>query len=75
MKKVLVLIISVLLIMSGMSAYAEKEVTVILDNKKLEFDVPPAIINGRTMVPMRKIYEELGAQVDWIDSVQTMVKV
>ena len=29
------------------------------------FDSDPVIINGRTMVPMRKIFEELGATVGW----------
>lgn len=28
-------------------------------------DVPPTIINGRTMVPMRAIFEALGSQVQW----------
>lgn len=44
---------------------AEKEITVIFDGEKLEFDSDPVIINGRTMVPMRKIFEKLGATVGW----------
>ena len=44
---------------------AEKEITVIFDGEKLAFDSDPVIINGRTMVPMRKIFEELGATVGW----------
>jgi tetratricopeptide (TPR) repeat protein len=28
-------------------------------------DVPPIIINGRTMIPMRAIFEALGAELSW----------
>lgn len=45
-------------------------ITVYLDGEKLSFDVQPQIINGRTMVPMRKIFESLGAVVGWNDNTQ-----
>ncbi|MBQ2940920.1 MAG: copper amine oxidase N-terminal domain-containing protein [Clostridia bacterium] len=38
----------------------------IVDGKALKSDVPPTIVEGRTMVPMRGIFEELGASVTWI---------
>ena len=47
------------------------EVKVQLDGDYLDFTdadgekVEPQIINGRTMVPMRKIFETLGATVEW----------
>lgn len=53
-----------------MPAPEEKEITVLFDGEKLEFDSDPVIINGRTMVPMRKIFEELGATVGWEERVQ-----
>ncbi|MBQ9096894.1 MAG: copper amine oxidase N-terminal domain-containing protein [Clostridia bacterium] len=49
---------------------ANNELSVVLNGEPLEFDVQPQIINGRTMVPMRKIFEELGATVDWDGSIQ-----
>lgn len=39
--------------------------SVVLDGQKLSFDVPPTIENGRTLVPMRAIFEALGAKVEW----------
>ncbi|MGN0149998.1 MAG: peptidylprolyl isomerase [Clostridia bacterium] len=42
-------------------------ITVILDGSTLAFDVQPQIINERTMVPMRVIFEALGATVEWND--------
>ncbi len=42
------------------------DISIVVDGKKLEPDVPPIIVEGRTMVPMRIIFEELGADVTWI---------
>ena len=50
-------------------------ITVILNGKQLEFDVEPTIINSRTMVPMRVIFEALGANVDWDGTTQTAIGV
>jgi len=48
-------------------------ITVYLNGEKLYFDVQPQIINGRTMVPMRKIFEELGTVVGWNNNTQTAI--
>lgn len=44
---------------------SNKEINVYLDANEIEFDVPPQIINGRTMVPIRAIFEKMGANVEW----------
>jgi len=41
------------------------EIQVVLDGDVLEFDVPPMIIDGRVMVPVRAIFEALGMEVEW----------
>lgn len=46
-------------------AAGNDDITVELDGKKLNFDVSPIIMDGRTMVPMRVIFEELGYNVEW----------
>jgi len=59
----------VLVLMLSVTAYAAPspcEITVYVDDKKIEFDVPPCAENGRTLVPMRYIFEALGAKVEWI---------
>ncbi len=38
---------------------------VLLNGEYLNFDVEPVITGGRTLVPMRAIFEALGATVDW----------
>lgn len=46
---------------------AEKPITVMLLGNKLSFDTEPVIINDRTMVPMRAVFEGLGMTVSWDD--------
>ena len=45
--------------------FANDEITIYLNSERLEFDVPPQIIDDRTMVPLRVIFEALGAEVEW----------
>ncbi len=42
-----------------------ENVTVVLDGKKIESDVAARIENGRTLVPMRAIFEAFGMNVEW----------
>lgn len=56
-------------------AAADGEIKVLLDGKKLKFDVPPQIIDGRTMVPLRTIFEELGAEIDWDADTKTVAAI
>lgn len=51
------------------------EVSVRLNGGLLNFDVPPQIINERTMVPLRAIFEALGATVDWDQATETVTSV
>ncbi|MCL2838154.1 MAG: copper amine oxidase N-terminal domain-containing protein [Oscillospiraceae bacterium] len=41
------------------------EIRVLLNGTPIEFDVPPQIIDNRTMVPFRAIFEALGFDVEW----------
>ena len=45
---------------------------VTINGKNVIFDVQPIIKNGRTLVPIRVIAEELGATVSWNQSTQTI---
>jgi hypothetical protein len=40
-------------------------ITVILDGKKINFDVKPVLKNNRVMVPYRALLEAMGAKVYW----------
>ena len=77
MKKTLKFSITLLIIIgiliSVISVNASEQVKVKIDNNEISFDVPPQLIGGRTMVPLRAIFEALGATVQWDDSTQTVV--
>lgn len=46
-------------------------ISVEIGGDKIHFDQEPVLYNNRTMVPMRKIFEELGAKVTWNNSTRT----
>lgn len=75
MKKIKALFVCIVMLTTifiGNVSAASNNVSVVLDGTELSFDVAPQIINGRTMVPMRKIFEEMGATVRWFDETQTV---
>jgi len=47
-------------------------IRVVLDGRLLSFDVQPQFLNNRTMVPLRGIFEELGASIKWDQSTATI---
>ncbi len=50
-----------------------KGIDVKIDDKKIDFDVQPIIQDNRTLVPMRKIFEELGCEVEWLEDTKTVI--
>ncbi len=48
------------------------EIKVFVDGKELSLDVAPSIISGRTLVPLRAIFESLGAEVKWNSKTKTV---
>lgn len=55
----------------GCTAVA-KDVNIVIDGEELNLDVAPQIIDGRVMVPIRGVLENLGALVKWDDETQTV---
>lgn len=51
---------------------ANGAICVLINEIPVVFDVQPQIIDGRTMVPMRKIFESLGAVVTWDAATQSV---
>ena len=50
-------------------------ITVFVDGEQINFDVDPVTENDRTLVPMRAIFEALGATVTWDETTQTAIAV
>ena len=47
------------------SAVQAADISITVDGAPLKTDVPAQIVDGRTFVPMRSIFEALGAKIDW----------
>jgi len=47
-------------------------ISVNVNDKEIEFDQPSVIENNRTLVPMRAIFEALGAEVEWNESLKAV---
>ncbi|MBQ7097047.1 MAG: right-handed parallel beta-helix repeat-containing protein [Clostridia bacterium] len=73
MKKIVTLILIVLSLLQICPICADEAVSVFLDNEQIQFDVEPIVVNDRTMVPMRAIFEKLGAEVTWDESTNTAI--
>lgn len=62
-KIVVLLIISIIIGLIPLQVFANNDIIVILNGEKINFDVNPEIINNRTMVPMRTIFEKFGMNI------------
>lgn len=72
MKRVMAVFLCFALCLGSLSVIAQGEIKVVLNGSELAFDTPPQQIDDRTMVPMRAIFEAMGAQITW-DEVQSKV--
>lgn len=68
-RKLYILIIILMLVLITDPVSAAPQVT--LDGQKLQFSVAPVIDNGTTLVPLRTIFEAMGASVSWDQNSQT----
>ena len=65
-KKWLISIVGIVMILLFVSMVsAERQISLFVDGDEINPDVPPQIVDGRTMVPIRWVAENLGADVHW----------
>ena len=64
-RMIVALVISLLCLIPTVSAYSEKVISLEIDGTVIRTEVPPTVIGGRTMVPVRDIFEACGANVTW----------
>lgn len=75
MKKIICLMAAVAMCLGiGVSVFAEDQISVTIDGKAVAFpDQQPIEMNDRVLVPMRAIFEALGATVNWNDANQSVI--
>src|SRR5262245_15193518 len=54
---------------------AQSTIRVYVDGQLVNFDVPPNVIQGRVLVPLRGVFEKLGATVDYDGRTQHIIAV
>lgn len=67
-KKAIAAVIGAAMVLPGTFAFAQSgtdKVTVNMNGTQMNFDVDPVIENGRTLVPFRAIFENLGCAVSY----------
>lgn len=73
MKKFLILFLVFLFLLPTVVFCEDQPISVIINDCPLACDVPAQIIDGRTMLPVRAIFEALGMIVSWEDSTKTII--
>ena len=74
MKKVLTIVLVVCLMLSlGITASADRLVTVLVGGEEIKADVEPKVVNSRIMLPVGVIFESLGATVTYDAATSTAV--
>lgn len=68
MKRIMAFVLAIMMLTVTVGA-----VDLYIDLDKIETDVPPTIVDGRTLVPVRAIFEYLGATVEWENDTRTAV--
>lgn len=71
MKKIISALL-VILMLACVNVSAENPITVEVDFGTIQFDTPPVNINGRVLVPVRAIFEAMGAEVRWNAETRTV---
>lgn len=58
-------LVAAISVAAPMPSGAQGVIRVFVDGQPVNFDVPPSVIQGRVLVPLRGIFERLGATVDY----------
>lgn len=64
--KRIIMILGMLAIAAFPAAAQEKPIDLVLDGVVIQSDTDPVIVNNRTMIPARALFEAAGYQVEWL---------
>ncbi len=72
MKKITSVLLCLVMLFACINVSAINPISVKLDANKVEFDALPVNIDGRVLVPVRTIFEAMGAEVIWDEPTRTV---
>jgi len=70
--RLVALVVVIILLVSFIPASANQPINVIVNGRPITMDIPPVIRDGRTLAPLRAIFEALGASVEWDATTSTI---
>lgn len=76
MKKVLAIITAITLLFSVATCFAETadtEIRVKLNGEEVAFDQGPILVDEKPMIPLRAVFEKMGASISWDNDTETVV--
>ena len=70
--RVVALVVVIILLASSIPVSANQPINVLVNGRPITMDIPPVIRDGRTLAPLRAIFEALGASVEWDNATRTI---
>ena len=67
-----VFFVAVLLLSSVLPVFAERPIKVMVGGEILTTDVAPEIVDGRILLPLRAVFEAIGAEISWDGETKTV---
>ena len=73
MKKILMLILTITLLLNFVCIRADDGINLYLDGERITSNPSPVIVNSRTMIPVRALFEKMGAKISWDEETKTVM--
>jgi hypothetical protein len=64
--------LGIIVLLAG-TGYAQNVIGIVVNGNQVSSDVPPQIVDGRVLVPLRTVAEALGATVNWDSASQSVI--
>ena len=63
--RIIFILLVIMTFCAGVSFADSGSVIIRLDGSEVTGDIPPVIVNGRTLIPVRSVFEAMGGTVTW----------
>lgn len=70
--KTILMIIAIIVATPGMRGVAKEPIKVVIDQRPVTLAQPPVLEEGRVFLPLRRVFEALGSEVDWDSKTQSV---